>query len=150
MVCGDGRKATRYRTLVRATAFWDVLIMGGFALPGLAAWLLESLAKLHAVWSLPGAFVAFDGLHLLFVNLAGCVTLVWAALRIRRPEPLFGLYDAAMRLPIAALLCWQLAHGASALLWLFVFSELAAALLLLSWYPRARQSKVAELSTGRG
>src|SRR3546814_10402698 len=44
-------------------------------------------------------------------------------LRIRDPQPLYGRYDAAGRFLFSAWMLYALLHGASAVLWVFLFFE---------------------------
>jgi hypothetical protein len=113
----------RYRRLVQASAWYDLVVTIGFATPWTFAWVHAALAA--AAHGLPGAFPAFEPAHVLLANLLGSIVTVWAVLRIRDPQPQFGRYDAAARFLFAA---WQLvavAHGASVIVLGFTVVEVA-------------------------
>jgi hypothetical protein len=50
---------------------------------------------------------------------------VWAVLRIRDPQALYGRYDAVARFLFAAWQAYALLHGASSILLVFLVFELA-------------------------
>lgn len=74
---------------------------------------------------LPGELPAFEPVHMLMANLLGSVVCVWAVLRIRDPQPVYGRYDAVARFLFAAWQAYALVHGASSLLVGFLVFELA-------------------------
>jgi len=108
-----------YRRLVRSSAAYDLLATAGFATP----WTFHVVHKLLSQISpLP----PFEPAHVLLANLLGSIVIVWAALRLVRPEPLLGLFDAVSR---GLFLTWQLYYllvmnGAS-FVWFFAAFELA-------------------------
>lgn len=110
---------TGYRKLVRASAIYDLLVTAPFATPWTFALVHETLS---AISPLP----AFAPLHVFFANLLGSIVVVWAALRLWRPEPIYGLFDSFSR---GLFFTWQvyylLAHGITPIVWVFAFFELA-------------------------
>jgi hypothetical protein len=64
-------------------------------------------------------------MHMLMANLLGSIVCVWSVLRIRDPQQAFGRYDAAGRFLFATWQVYALTHGASSLLAIFLFFELA-------------------------
>jgi hypothetical protein len=61
---------------------------------------------------------------MLMANLLGSIVCVWAVLRIRDPQQMFGRYDAVGRFLFSAWQAYALARGASSLLVIFLFFEL--------------------------
>lgn len=121
---------SRYRQLVRASGIYDVLATAAFATP----W---TFAPIFQLFSNIAPMPAFDPTHALFVNLLGSVVLVWSALRIWRPEPVFGLFDACAR---ALFFCWQiyylLVHDITPVVWAFATIELLFGVLQAVGYWR--------------
>lgn len=107
---------SRYRKTVRYSAIYDLLFTLAFAIPGLAGIKLSLLRTLHYDLALPGQFPTFDGLHLLFVHLLGIVVTVWSLLRIRHPEPRFGLYDSLARFGFSGAMAYTLLFADGSLL----------------------------------
>jgi len=116
--------STQYRRLVRGSAWYDLLVTAAFATPWSFAVAHGLLVSFTQRFGLPGELPEFASMHLLMANLLGSIVCVWAVLRIRDPQPVYGRYDAAGRFLFAAWLLYALLHGASALLWGFLFFEL--------------------------
>ncbi|WP_085582954.1 MULTISPECIES: hypothetical protein [unclassified Pseudomonas] len=117
--------STQYRRLVRGSAWYDLIVTAAFATPWSFAWVHEGLTVLGRALGLPGELPAFAPEHLLMANLLGSVVCVWAVLRIRDPQPLYGRYDAVARFLFATWQAYAWVHGASALLLGFLLFELA-------------------------
>ncbi|HEU4429551.1 MAG TPA: hypothetical protein VFT98_12400, partial [Myxococcota bacterium] len=67
-------------------------------------------------------------LGLFFANLAGLLGVLWALVRIARPEPWLARADAIARCAVAALIAWGLVGGdLPAVMWAFVATELLGA-----------------------
>lgn len=81
----------RYRQWVRAGAIYDLIVTAPFATP----W---SFSLVHTVLGTLSPLPAFEPLHVFFANLLGSIVVMWAVLRIRRPEPVLGLFDAFGRI----------------------------------------------------
>ncbi|MBK5340481.1 hypothetical protein JFU48_03670 [Pseudomonas sp. TH49] len=117
--------STQYRNVVRGSAWYDLIVTAAFATPWSFAALHGALTALSQALDLPGELPAFAPAHMLMANLLGSVVCVWAVLRIRDPQALYGRYDAVARLLFAAWQGYALAHGASSLLVVFLAFELA-------------------------
>jgi len=117
--------STQYRNVVRGSAWYDLIVTAAFATPWSFAALHGALTALSQALDLPGELPAFAPAHMLMANLLGSVVCVWAVLRIRDPQALYGRYDAVARLLFAAWQGYALAHGASSLLVIFLVFELA-------------------------
>jgi hypothetical protein len=115
--------------VIRGWAVLDLTVSALFALPPLAALLLDVLYSLNG--RLGGVSVAppFEPVHWLFVCLMGGLGVVWAVARIVEPMRKLGLIDAAARLWVAALIAYFVfVRGAPVVLLLFVATELGGAL----------------------
>ncbi|WP_192563395.1 hypothetical protein [Pseudomonas gozinkensis] len=117
--------STQYRRLVRGSAWYDLIVTAAFVTPWSFAALHGVLTALSQALELPGELPAFEPVHMLMANLLGSVVCVWAVLRIRDPQPVYGRYDAVARFLFAAWQAYALAHGASSLLVGFLVFELA-------------------------
>ncbi|TDC27687.1 hypothetical protein [Kribbella albertanoniae] len=126
-----------YRRLVRASAWYDLIVTAGFATP----W---TYVLVHRFLSSYGGFPPVDPIQTLFANLMGSVVVVWALLRLFRTLPLHGLYDGIARLLFATWQLYALAHGATPLLWAFLAIELTfGAIQLIPWALQAKRIPVA-------
>ncbi|MBB2887938.1 MULTISPECIES: hypothetical protein [Pseudomonas] len=117
--------STQYRQLVRGSAWYDLIVIAAFATPWSFTALHGVLLRLTQTFNLPGELPPFEPMHMLMANLLGSIVCVWAVLRIRDPQPVFGRYDAVGRFLFSAWQAYALAHGASSLLAIFLFFELA-------------------------
>ena len=117
--------STQYRQLVRGSAWYDLIVTAAFVTPWSFAVLHGALTALSQALDLSGELPAFEPVHLLIANLFGSVVCMWAVLRIRDPQQIYGRYDAVTRFLFAAWLAYALAHGASSLVVGFLVLELA-------------------------
>ncbi|GAA6134964.1 hypothetical protein NBRC116188_17540 [Oceaniserpentilla sp. 4NH20-0058] len=114
-----------YKKIVRASAIYDVLTTFGFAFPVLVSLNIYMLSSIHTQFSFSGSFPEFLPFHLFFLNLMGSVILVWSALRIANPEPIFGLYDSIARFLFSFnMFFYLLAYDITGILWLFFVPEI--------------------------
>lgn len=88
---------SKYQSVIKSSAIYDLVFTFAFAIPGLALLKINLLFDAHSGFNLLGSFPAFDPVHLMFVNLLGVIVTIWSVLRIRYPEPILGLYDAYAR-----------------------------------------------------
>ena len=117
--------ASQYRQLVRASGWYDLIVTVAFVTPWTFVALHGLLLSLAQTFNLSGELPPFEPMHMLMVNLLGSIVCVWSVLRIRDPQQVFGRYDAAGRFLFATWQVYALAHGASSLLAVFLFFELA-------------------------
>ncbi|WP_454837799.1 hypothetical protein [Pseudomonas mohnii] len=117
--------STQYRRLVRGSAWYDLTVTAAFATPWSFAALHAVMVSVSQAFDLPGSLPPFEPVHMLMANLLGSIVCVWAVLRIRDPQLIYGRYDAVGRFLFAAWQAYALAHGASSLLVIFLFFELA-------------------------
>jgi hypothetical protein len=113
-----------YLRIVRASAWYDLLVTIGFATPWTFALVHHSLTDLVQTLGLPGAFPVFETAHMLMANLLGSVVTVWALLRIRHTQAHLGRYDAAARFLFAAWQIYAVVHGANVIVLAFTVFEL--------------------------
>lgn len=119
----------RYLSIVRASAWYDLLVTWPFATPWTFVWLYGSLAALAQSWGLPGTLHALDATHVMFANLLGSVVVVWSLARVLSPSVQLGRLDGVARLLFAA---WQIhayLSGASAIVLGFTLFELVFGVL---------------------
>lgn len=122
-----------YLRVVRASAWYDLVVTAGFATPwtySLAHGLLSSAGDALGLGALPDR----DPVQTLYANLMGSVVVVWSVLRLRRTRPAHGIYDGAARTLFSAWFAYALASGTTGLLWLFLAVEVAfGAVQLVPW-----------------
>ncbi|MFG0419209.1 hypothetical protein ACF8MD_36815 [Pseudomonas sp. zjy_8] len=128
-----------YRRLVRAGGWYDLLVTAAFVTPWSFMALHGLLQILHQGLGLPGALPPFEPMHLLLANLMGSIVCVWSVLRIRDPQAVFGRYDGAGRVLFSTWQIYALVHGATPLIAIFLFFELAWAVAQL-WPVRSQQA----------
>ena len=122
----------KYLRVVRASAWYDLIVTAGFATP----W---TYVLVQRVLSTFGDFPPVDPIQTLFANLMGSVVVVWALLRLLKPLPLHGLYDGIARVLFAAWQAYALAHGATKILWMFFAVEVAFGIVqLVPWASNVR------------
>ncbi|MFD9389546.1 hypothetical protein ACFWBB_02030 [Streptomyces sp. NPDC060000] len=113
-----------YLRVVRASAWYDLVVTAGFATPWTFALVHDALSSWSRAWGL-GSFPGLDPVQTLFANLMGSVVVVWALLRLVGTLPVHGLYDGAARVLFSAWLTYAATHGAPGVLWLFLAAEAA-------------------------
>jgi hypothetical protein len=117
-------KQLRYLSIVRASAWYDLLVTWPFATPWTFVWLYGSLATLAQSLGLPGTVHPLDATHVMFANLLGSVVVVWSLARLLSPSIQLGRLDGAARFLFAA---WQVnafQSGANAIVLGFTLFEL--------------------------
>jgi hypothetical protein len=120
-------EAKQYRSIVKASAWYDLFATAAFATP----WTFAALHGVLAIAAkgLPGDLPAFESSHVLMANLLGTLVVIWAVLRIRDPQQQFGRYDAAARFLFGAWQIYAVWHGASVIILGFTVFELAFGVL---------------------
>jgi hypothetical protein len=136
--------STQYRHVVRGSAWYDLIVTAAFATP----WSFALVHGLLNALDLPGELPAFQPVHMLMANLLGSVVCVWAVLRIRDPQALYGRYDAVARFLFAGWQGYALAHGASSILLVFLVMELAWGVAQV--LPVSKSSRAGSLPQGMG
>jgi hypothetical protein len=122
-------KQLHYLSIVRASAWYDLLITWPFATPWTFVWLYGSMAALAQALGLPGTVHALDATHVMFANLLGSVVVVWSLARVLSPSVRLGRLDGLARFLFAA---WQVnafLSGASAIVLGFTIFELVFGVL---------------------
>ncbi|MFD3405986.1 hypothetical protein ACFWUU_35190 [Kribbella sp. NPDC058693] len=124
-----------YLRIVRASAWYDLVVTAGFATP----W---TYVLVHRALSSLGTFPPTDTIQILYANLMGSVVVVWALLRLFRTLPLHGLYDGIARVLFATWQTYALTQGATKLLVLFLVFEVSFGLVqLLPWLTDAVRAR---------
>ncbi|HWV09227.1 MAG TPA: hypothetical protein VN156_06780 [Pseudomonas sp.] len=134
----------RYRRLVRASGWYDLLVTIAFVTPWSFAALHGALQLISRSLDLPGTLPPFEPMHMLMANLMGSIVCVWSVLRIRHPQILFGRYDAVGRLLFATWQAYALSQGATVLIAVFLVLELAWCIAQLLPVRGAQQPVAAE------
>ena len=117
-------KQHRYLSIVRASAWYDLLVTWPFATPWTFVWLYGSMTALVQSLALPGTVHPLDATHVMFANLLGSVVVVWSLARVLSPSIRLGRLDGVARFLFAA---WQVnayLSGASAIVLGFTLFEL--------------------------
>ena len=117
--------STQYRRLVKGSAWYDLIVTAAFVTPWSFAALHGVLLSVSQALNLSGELPPFEPMHMLMANLLGSIVCVWAVLRIRDPQQVYGRYDAVGRFLFSTWLLYALLHGASSLLVIFLVFELA-------------------------
>ena len=136
-----------YLRVVRASAWYDLVVTAGFATPWTYALLHHALSSLGGALGL-GVLPALDPVLTLYANLMGSVVVVWALLRIVKPLPVHGLADGVARTLFAMWQAYALTHGAFRVLWVFFAVEVAFGVLELAPWSRSWRTHVVEHLTG--
>ena len=124
--------------VIRACAGFDLVVTATFALPFTARVFVETLYALDRALGGALATPELGALGLFFTNLAGILGVLWALVRLVRPEAWLARADALGRVAVAALIAGSLHGGAlPALLWAFVATELGGA-AAQAWVTRGR------------
>ena len=129
-------KLPTYLRIVRASAWYDLLLTAPFATPWTFALTHAQLSAINQALG-GGALPAFAPFHVLFAGLMGSVVLVWSVLRLCMTDVRFGRYDGAARFLFASWMGWTLAATGAPLLWLFVVPEFAWG--VAQWLPVANR-----------
>ena len=115
---------------VRAFALLDLIVTGLLAVPLLSQHVLALLLSGFGVLGSPSQWLPFSTVTLVFCNLAGVLGVLWNGLRWLHPQALIVRTDQWGRVAVAAVLIFYLCFKAApVVLWLFVATELAGALV---------------------
>ncbi|MES2036286.1 MAG: hypothetical protein V4495_00490 [Pseudomonadota bacterium] len=120
-----------YLRIVRASAWYDLIVTIGFATPWSFALIHQSLTQLNSSLGITGEFPAFAAAHVLMANLLGSIVTIWAILRLRDTRMEYGRYDAAGRVLFSMWQLYAVAHGASQIILAFTVFEVAFGILQL-------------------
>lgn len=116
--------------IIWASAAYDFVVTIVFSTPWTALWVVDLLRSLHEAWGLPGATPDLSApMSLLFANLLGTLVCVWSVQRMRHPNIDHGFADTITRLMFAVWMTYALIQGASGVIGLFLFAELAWAVV---------------------
>jgi len=118
---------SRYKTIIRVGAVYDILATLPFAVPLFSAWAFQAFAKVDAWLGLGTAFTELDATSLFFINLGALAYVAWGVARLNEPSVANGRLDAILRLLVIGLQMFALSRGATPILW-----ALAAVLLVLA------------------
>ncbi|TQK01177.1 hypothetical protein [Herbaspirillum sp. SJZ107] len=114
-----------YLRIVRASAWYDLLVTAGFASPWTFSAIHSGLNTLSGLLGISARFPAFEPAQMLMANLLGSIVTVWAILRLRNTRVEYGRYDAAGRFLFATWQLYALGQGAHPIIWAFFVIEVA-------------------------
>ncbi|MDE1169341.1 MAG: hypothetical protein PW845_29190 [Pseudomonas sp.] len=114
--------------IVRASAWYDLIVTAGFMTPWTAAAVIKGFAALSNGLALDRPVPALDVTAMLFANLLGSIVVVWSLWRLMHASREVGLYDAIARILFAAWQLFAVAQGASFLLLGFTVIEVGFAI----------------------
>lgn len=126
--------------IVRASAFYDLIVTAGFMTPWTASLVIKGFAALSAALALDRPVPTLDVTGMLFANLLGSVVVVWSLWRLMHPSRRAGLYDVLARVLFALWQLYAVAHGVSLLILGFTCMEIAFAIAQVLPLSDARQA----------
>jgi hypothetical protein len=112
-----------YLRIVRASAWYDLIVTAPFATPWTFALLHQGLGAIAVTLGLQGV-PPFAPAHVLMANLMGSLVCVWSVLRLRRASVELGRYDAVARAMFALWQSTALLMGATPLVVPFLLAEI--------------------------
>lgn len=110
--------------IVRASAWYDLVVTSALMTPWTAAMLLALLASLSAQLGLDRGFAALDATQMMLANLLGSVVVVWSLWRVCHPSQHSGHYDVMARVLFAVWQVYAVSQGASYLILVFTAMEI--------------------------
>lgn len=124
-------KLQNLATLNRVLACIDLPIVAAMSLPLTAGWLVALIQGADAMLGLGTPSLAFPPMAWLFLHVGGVLGVMWAVLRLARPDDvLITRIDAWGRLATSALIIYCVAlTGATPVLLVFLISEVGGAVL---------------------
>ena len=135
-VAPRGMRLSTYKSIVRASALYDLIVTAPFVTPWTLTIVLGLVHDVHLHLGLPGIVPTFGPTHLLFAGLMGSVVVVWSLARLRLNVPILGRYDAAARFLFAAWQFFAVATGATPLILIFTAFEVVFGLLQVLPYQK--------------
>jgi hypothetical protein len=124
--------------LNRTLACIDLPIVTAMSLPPTAGWLVALIQGTDGLLGLGTPVLAFPPMAWLFLHVGGILGVMWAVLRLARPDDvLITWIDAGGRLASAALIVYCVAFtGATPVLLIFLTSEVGGAVVEFRALPR--------------
>jgi hypothetical protein len=114
--------------VIRTCAAFDLFVTGLLALPITARLFVSMLYTLERALGGNGQAPELPPIAWFFTNLAGALGVLWALVRIARPERWLARADALGRVAVGGLIArYLLAGEVPSLMWAFVATEWAGA-----------------------
>jgi hypothetical protein len=111
-----------YLCLVRASAFYDLIVTGALATPWTLPFVHGLMSDLNV--RLAGTpLPAFAPFHMFIAGLLGSIVVVWSLLRLRAPSVSLGRHDGVARFLFSSWMVWTLLHADAPVLWLLLVPE---------------------------
>lgn len=115
--------------VIRAIGLWDLVLTLPFSLPFVSVYALEVLDALNTALSPHILFPEFLPFHVFFVQLFGILAVLWALVRIQKPQSYLAWYDSIGRFVVGlSMIMFSIQRGGAVPL-LFSISELGLGLL---------------------
>jgi hypothetical protein len=138
-------KQARFITIVKASAWYDLIVTWPFATPWTFALLYGTLTSASQTLGLPGSMPPLDATSMLFGNLLGSVVVVWSLARILAPSVRMGRLDGVARFLFAAWQVHAVMNGAGVIVLAFTAVELVFG--ILQFLPVKKESSEAPTRT---
>lgn len=138
-------KQARFITIVKASAWYDLIVTWPFATPWTFALFYGTLTSTSQTLGLPGSMPPLDATSMLFGNLLGSVVVVWSLARILAPSVRMGRLDGVARFLFAAWQVHAVMNGAGVIVLAFTAVELVFG--ILQFLPVEKESTEASTST---
>jgi hypothetical protein len=116
-------------SIYRLIGIWDFIITLPFLIPKLNIYLLSLFEQINGIVSPDRIFTSFSSIHILFVQLFGFMCVLWAIVRIHKPQKILALYDFIGRIIVSVILITFYLYGGSLVPVIFVLSELGFGIL---------------------
>jgi hypothetical protein len=118
--------------VARAAAAFDLVVTAALAIPGIDRRFVELLNAADAALGFATAPIALPPFGFFLANLAGALGVLWALVRLARPEPHLVRADAIARCFVAFLIVHAVAlRGVTPVLLAFAATELLGAVAQL-------------------
>ncbi len=105
--------AKQYQSIVRASAWYDLVVTFPFATPWTMALFAGVFSGVDVGLGLPGSVPDLNVMTIALGNLMGSIVLVWSVARLRLGLAVLGRYDAVARALFSLWLINALANGLS-------------------------------------
>jgi len=115
--------------IFRLIGVWDLILTLPFALPFLNKEIINLLKTVHDILSPQRQFSEFTDLNIFFVQLFGILAVLWAIVRIHKPERFLAMYDTFGRGIVALSMLTFTLKGGSIIPLLFSTSEIGFGIL---------------------
>lgn len=108
----------------KISALFDIMVLLPFSIPIINGYMFDGLGILHKSLRLPGVFIEFEHVHLLFASLLSIVSIMWGVVRYTNPSFSNLVSDTVVRYLIAFVILYYVTFLNVSLLFVaFIISE---------------------------